>query len=214
MSNIKKFEKIKKIKKHYVPRISAERPNYDILDWAGPDSQRLRFEVLTRHLDLAGKSLLDVGCGLGDLAAFLDKLGIDVDYTGVDVVPEMLARAGQANPGRRFECLDIFAETTGQVLATLGVSEPFDIVFCSGALNLNLGNNLRFLPRAMESMLRLTRQWMVVNFLHTRLLQRDEIYFNYNPAEVIEILQPLCRDIQLVDDYLDNDFSLICRVKS
>ena len=77
-----------RIKRHYAHRVHPDRAHFDILDWAGPETQVLRFEILADNVALHGRSLLDVGCGLGDLVAFLDKQGIDVDYTGIDVVYE------------------------------------------------------------------------------------------------------------------------------
>ncbi|HDY65056.1 MAG TPA: class I SAM-dependent methyltransferase [Phycisphaerae bacterium] len=206
------MSKIRKIRKHYVPRIAAGRENYDILDWASAQSQKLRFEVLLRHVDLEGKSLLDVGCGLGDLTILLRDRGLDVRYTGVDVLEKMLEKARRANPGVRFVLGDIFATGPGRPLAR----ERFDVVFSSGTMNLNLGNNLEFLRRALPRMLHHTGEVLVANFLHSRETPCDPKYFHYDPADVIEILEPLCpRDnIQLVDDYLANDFTLICRPNS
>ncbi len=203
------MSKIRKIRKHYVPRIAPGRENYDILDWAAPRSQKLRFEVLLNHVDLEGKSLLDVGCGLGDLASLLRDRGLEVRYTGVDVIEEMLEKARRANPGVRFVLGDIFAEDSEYVLS----GERFDVVFSSGTMNLNLGNNPEFLRRALPRMLHLTGEVLVVNFLHSREPTCDPKYFHYDPGDVIEILEPLCgrENIRLVDDYLENDFTLISR---
>ena len=38
-------------------------------------------------------SLLDVGCGYGALADLIKELKIDIDYVGIDVVPEMVSAA-------------------------------------------------------------------------------------------------------------------------
>ena len=203
------MSKIRKIRKHYNPRIAKGRENYDILDWASAQSQKLRFEVLLRNVDLEGKSLLDVGCGLGDLGVLLRDRGLDVRYTGVDVLEKMLEKARRANPGARFVLGDIFAAGPDNPLA----GEQFDVVFCSGTMNLNLGNNLEFLRLALPRMIQLTGEVLVANFLHSRETACEAKYFHYDPNDVIEILEPHCgRDkIQLIDDYLANDFTLICR---
>ena len=39
---------------------------------------------------LDGCSVLDVGCGIGDFAVYLEACGIDVDFTGYDIVPEAI----------------------------------------------------------------------------------------------------------------------------
>ena len=39
----------------------------EALGWVGPENQRKRFEVLESLADLNSRTLLDVGCGYGDL---------------------------------------------------------------------------------------------------------------------------------------------------
>ncbi len=202
------MSKLHRIHKHYVPRIASQRAHHDVLDWAGADTQAVRFAVLPRLVELDGKSVLDVGCGLGDLAGYLRNKNLHVRYTGVDVLPEMLARARKVQPGERFVLADLFADEPDAL-----AGETFDVVFCSGAFNLNLGNNLEFLAHALPRLWRRAREALVVNFLHTREMHRDPTYFHYDPAEVISILAAHAgrENIRLVDDYLPNDFTLLCR---
>ena len=60
--------------------------------------QKLRFETLAKYVK-SGDNILDFGCGFGDLALFLEEKGLDVTYTGCDVVPEFIdvARKNYAN---------------------------------------------------------------------------------------------------------------------
>ena len=129
------MSKKKDIGRHYEPRLRALRESYEILDWASPVTQEARFAVLADNVDLPGKSLLDVGCGLGDLWAYLRRRRVEVEYLGVDILEKMVAAARQRHPEARFEQADIFGADTYEPAA-------FDVVFCSGAFNLNLGNNL------------------------------------------------------------------------
>jgi SAM-dependent methyltransferase len=193
-----------RIRAHYEPRISPHRPNHEVVDWASHQRQQIRFQVLLDHVDLREKSLLDVGCGLGDLYAFLKDRGMPVSYTGVDLLPRMAQAARERHPDGQFDCADIFADDPyGR--------DAFDVVFCSGALNLNLGNNLAFLPVAVRRFLELSRQYVVFNLLHRRARCQDDRYFDHDPKKVLNILKPLpCRS-RLIDDYLDNDFTVICR---
>ena len=194
----------KAIHSHYEPRITPARENYDVLDWASAASQQARFNVLADQVPLEGRSLLDVGCGLGDLHAYLAARKIAVRYTGVDLIEKMVAAARQRHPGVRFVRGDIFAEP---VLA----GEKFDRVFCSGTFNLNLGNNRLFLPQAIGRLFELTNEYVVFNLLHHRARGDDPRYAYYDPADVRAILAKFPCEVRILDDYLPNDFTVICR---
>ena len=191
------------IRKHYEPRLSACSEHFDMLDWADAASQLARFEVLARQVDLRNKSLLDVGCGLGDLWGFLRDRRLRVDYTGVDILERMVQTAREAYPDGRFVAADVFA----------GGLDPkrFDVTFCSGVFNLNLGNNRQFLQAALSRLLELTGEVVVFNLLHERTPRRYDHCFYYNPADVSQLVRGLGCHSQIVDDYLPNDFTILCR---
>ncbi len=198
------MSKKKAIHAHYEPRIADGREPHDILDWSDAASQRARFEVLLRNVDLAGKSLLDVGCGLGDLLAFCHKHGLSVEYTGVDLIKKMVLAARRMHPAGRFMHADVFAENPfGQA--------GFDVVFCSGTFNLRLGNNMEFLPRALERMLEIARETVAFNLLHLRTAQQHGHCFYYDPAKVCGLVSSLGCLCEIHEDYLPNDFTVICR---
>lgn len=197
----------KTIKEHYEPRIVPGRPHFEILDWADAQSQRLRFEVLTRAIDLSGKSLLDVGCGLGDLYAFLHQQGLNVAYTGVDISEKMIEQAGRVHPQAKFIAADVFTDEPAGL-------DTFDVVFCSGTFNLNLGNNAEFMPTALRRLFELSRQAMVFNLLHRRAGRKYEHCVYYEPGEIIKLLERLPCQVQVIDDYLHNDFTVVCRRSS
>lgn len=193
----------KSIRRHYRRRITRRRENFDVLDWASAQSQQARFAVLTREIDLSGKSLLDVGSGLGDLWTYLKDRHVDVHYTGVDLLKRMVRAAERMHPDVQFLQADIFAtDTFGD--------RRFDVVFCSGVLNLNLGNNREFLPLAAARLLTLAREAAVFNLLHARDTRSDKTYFYYDPDDVTDLLSHLPGRIRIVDDYLQNDFTVIC----
>lgn len=191
------------IRAHYEPRISSSRPHHEILDWASPVSQHARFEVLARNVDLQGRSLLDVGSGMGDLLAFLNGRGLQVDYTGVDIVEKMVEAARRCHPDGTFIHADIFQDNPFP-------PKSFDVVFCSGALNLNLGNNRDFLPHAIDIFMLMARQCVAFNLLHKRAESDDPRYFYHEPQEVRELLKPYRCKVAIIDNYLPNDFTVLC----
>lgn len=207
------MSKRRKILDHYEPRIHPGRENFDVLDWASAESQQKRFSVLAQAVDLEGKTLLDVGCGLGDLLGFLRKREISVDYTGVDLSEKMLDAARRKQPAGRFIHADVFAETSDESdgSAPAFSARSFDVVFCSGIFNLNLGNNAEFISKAITRLMELSRRYVVFNLLHARATIRTGRYAFYDPEEIMAEIRPAGWEVRLIDDYLPNDFTVVCR---
>ena len=101
-------------------------PNWRGLGWQSQRSQQRRFAVLSEVGPLANAHVLDIGCGVGDLYKYLLRRRIPVNYTGFDILPEMVAHARTRYPEAQFEVRD--------ALQGLG-SQQFDYVLCSGAFN-------------------------------------------------------------------------------
>ena len=65
------------------------------LGWTNEESQFCRFEVIARATDFEKKSVLDLGCGYGDLFELLDSIYRLQSYTGVDQHSGFLKTAKQ-----------------------------------------------------------------------------------------------------------------------
>ncbi len=201
------MDHIKSIRKYYKTRIYITSEDHEILGWETKEAQLQRFKVLTDTFELTRKSLLDVGCGLCSLLKYLNSLGIDMDYTGTDIMPEMVEMAKKRYPGTKIYLTDVFNENPG-------INGIFDIVFSSGIFNINLGNNRDFLPFAVNRLLSFAKESVVFNLLHTRSPDKDTQYFYYQPDEVRHILETIQGEtfsVEILDNYLPNDFTVICR---
>jgi SAM-dependent methyltransferase len=195
-----------RIRRHYEPRIDPSRESHDVLDWACASSQQARFEVLVSNVELAGRSLLDVGCGLGDLWGFLKSRQVEVDYTGVDLLPRMTAEARRRHPDGDFRSCDVFKDPLPGELQR-------DVVFCSGMFNLNVGNNMDFVPDAIERFLELANTHVVFNMLHERAAAETHRYFFYEPRWVTDLLADQPCELRVLEDYLPNDFTVIATMR-
>jgi len=199
--------KIQQIRKHYERRVNATRPGYDILDWSSAEAQTIRFNVLVRLMaqELAGTerpALLDVGCGMADLAAFLDEHGIDTEYIGTDITFKVVREAQRRDPDRNLLLADVFS-------APPFPKRAFDAVFCSGVFNLKLGNNDAFVIQAILSMIPLCRGILVVNMLHRRCRRKYLHCHYFDPDHIRHAIESRGYSVEVIDDYLDNDFSVV-----
>src|SRR3546814_18763644 len=77
-----------------------------IIGWSSvvcsSDLQTVRFAIISNVGDLTDASILDVGCGVAHFAGWLAGRGFRGRYTGLDLLPEMVARAHAAYPKHRF----------------------------------------------------------------------------------------------------------------
>jgi len=195
-----------RLRAHYEPRIERFSESYQVLDWEDPASQRKRFLTLTENVPLAGKSLLDVGCGLGDLYAFLRQRGTAaVEYTGVDVLERMVSEARNRHPEGEFFCTDVIGDAAWR-------PKGFDVVFCSGVFNLKIGENTALLRRALGRFFAMARETVVFNLLDEKSPDRDERYCYFSQQQVREMLRAFECEVHVVSDYLPNDFTTICRL--
>lgn len=194
-----------RIEKHYSPRINSEDKGYHVLDWESEEAHRGRFTVLTDQLDLSGLSILDVGCGLGDLYGYFREKKIDVSYTGIDLLEGMVKEAENRYPDASFRSGDMFSHD-------LFSEGEFDVVYSSGIFNLNLGNNREFLKRALPVFFNAASKWVVFNLLDPNHPVQSSKYFYFEPEEVIPWVSEYSKHICVVRDYVPHDFTIISRV--
>jgi SAM-dependent methyltransferase len=128
----------------YAPLLKEHGVNSHLsTHWNSQKSQWTRFEILVEELGglgaLQGRTVLDVGCGCGDFAAYLDEAGgVPSELVGVDIVPAMVSACEQRFAGvssqaqfqRRFECRDILLRPLMSCNGTTGAT--FDFVVSSG----------------------------------------------------------------------------------
>ncbi len=83
----------------------GQRP--EALRWS-TQGQEARYAWISDVIGLrAGATVLDYGCGFGDLFAYLKKNNHSVGYTGMDINPDLIERAKGHNPGIAFGVSDI-----------------------------------------------------------------------------------------------------------
>ena len=82
----------KKIINHFDDLFSKYGYSDKSIGW-GKKRKKLRYHILCEHFDLSGKSILDFGCGFGDLYMFLKKSYADFEYTGIDINTNFIKEA-------------------------------------------------------------------------------------------------------------------------
>lgn len=203
-------DKTKLIIEHYIDKVKDFNiPEYQVLDWESEEAQKLRFSALINNFDMQNSTLLDVGCGLGHLAEYIDNQNLKLYYTGVDIIPEMINRANNKtfkNIIPQFMTIDFFKNS---------IEDDFDYIYTSGIFNLNLGNNEKFLEDAIKIFTLSARKGVCFNLLDESCREKyGNKYYYYNKNNILEktnnILEKQNKKytIKIVDEYLSNDFSV------
>ncbi len=154
----------------YLKAVKNAGAGFDATLWSSREGQLRRFDVLLDLADVDGGSILDLGCGIGDLARHLLVKSVPFSkYVGIDAVKEMIDVASEvddprcgflvADPVRDPSCLERAAA---------------DWIFISGTLNAMDEDLARSLvDRAFEA----AGVGVVFNFLsnrpHSRWNERD-----------------------------------------
>ncbi|HET7671802.1 MAG TPA: class I SAM-dependent methyltransferase [Burkholderiales bacterium] len=175
--------------------------SYRALGFGRRASQEKRFEAALGMGSLHGKRLLDVGCGFGDLLAWLNARGIEPDYTGIDICKPMIERCRKrfANTGAKF--------MVGDAL-TFVPADPYDYIVASGIFGYNAGDTRKRVQPTLERLFDLTHIALSVNFLSRRAPTRSPGRLYLHPADVLQFALKLTPAVRLDHSYLPNDFTL------
>ena len=168
--------------------------------WGTERSQQKRFDVLMQIGDLDGASILDVGCGLGAFYGALLARGAKVDYTGVDLVPEMVSQA-RASYGR-----DVFHAGTLQDMLKHG--DGFDYIFASGIFCFDTQHGAQGMYDTVQEMFHAARLGVAFNTLCDSLDDGQDDEFRANAAETVKFCAALTKKYALRHDYHPGDFTI------
>lgn len=140
-----------------------------------------RIEELAVH-QMAKSTILDVGCGTGDLYGFLEKIGFK-KYLGIDIFEYAVNKARIKYPKGEFQIGDF-----------LNLDLPkFDYVLSSGALTTKLKtDNYQILKSWVSKMWALSKKGMALNLLLERYPgDNSPNLFVYNRQKVLEIISTI-----------------------
>lgn len=161
---------------------------------ASAEGQLFRFAKLGEVGDLAGQSVIDIGCGLGDLYPYLRTRFGTIDYLGIDVVPELVRGAALLYPDARFLCRDLLEGP---------LPERADWVLMSMLFNNALPHDAeRFLREMVAAGFDLCRKGMAFNFISTYVNFRDSDLAYHDPVPILDfILRTLTPKVTLHHHY-------------
>jgi SAM-dependent methyltransferase len=178
--------------------------------WMSREAQRLRFDVMIGLADFEDGTVLDAGCGIGDMAEQLLKREVKFKkYIGIDAMEELIAEARTRNfPRCEFHAADLVHDHR-----LLGEFAP-DWVCISGTLNTMEENLARDL---VSDAFDAAKRGVVFNFLSDRAepqwLSRDiGPSRRFNTVQWIDWALSKTSLVSFTQDYLEgHDATVVMR---
>ena len=170
--------------------------------WGGvKNRQSLRFKILAEIDILDGASVLDVGCGFGDMYDFLKSKYRNIHYTGLDIVPDFIQIASKVHLNADFRVLDILNGP---------INEKWDYIFVSGLFNRRLasGENKAFTEAMIYRMFELANKGVAADFLSTYVDFELPDAFHVDPASMFQFCKTLSKRVSLRHDYMPYEFAI------
>jgi len=185
----------KEIINRYQKRISKFGQTFESLGSGPKKHQTMRFNILRQSGIKTGDSVLDVGCGLGDFYNFLLSNGIEVNYHGVDIVPEFIEKAKEKYPQSNFQVRDILKNPFNE--------DSFDYVVCSQVLNFKLTNedNIQHTQNMLKKMKIFAKESVACDFLTSYVDYEEDHLFYYSPEEIFTFCKLLSKRVDLIHSY-------------
>ncbi|MGZ8551463.1 MAG: class I SAM-dependent methyltransferase [Chitinophagaceae bacterium] len=169
------------------------------LGWKKAEGQQARFKILSGIANLNNFSVLDAGCGHGDLREFLGRVYPDVQYYGLEQIPAILnvavSRYGHLANTRFYQ---------GD-FSTSSLPEVHYILAC-GALSYRSSDSL-FVLKMIEKLFSCCRLGFGFNLLSKTDFD-DGLLTAYSPDYIKTFCLTLTNRIILHKDYYEDDFTI------
>ncbi len=170
------------------------------LQWNSYKSMAVRYKELVASLPVDGHTVLDAGCGMGDLLPFLYAKSDNFDYTGMDITPEFIDIAKKRYDGHKF--------VTGNVFGA-ELDEKFDIVICCGALNAFSDNWLAERSEKIDKLFELCNVALAFNMAGSFAPKESTKKITYADAgEILKFCLTLTPKVVIKSNYSSIDFTV------
>lgn len=184
------------VKNFYEERYLINGDNIKSVGWSSKKYQYLRFQILTRNINLNKKKILDFGCGFGDLYIFLKKKFKNFSYSGYDINNSFIINNKNKYPETNF-----FNEKKK--------IKKFDFIICSGVFSLRTKYTKFYFIKLINFLFKRTRKGLMINFLSKKTKLKLKKNYYYSTKEVLNIARNFKNcEINIYENYCLDEFTL------
>jgi len=170
------------------------------LGWKTAEAQTARYKILSRIGDLNNCTVMDVGCGYGDLRNYLAAIYPGIRYIGIEQIPAFLNIAIDRYGGLP-ETVFFDGDFSASELPLV------DYIIACGALSYR-NSDPAYVFKMIEKLFNNCRQGFGFNLLG-KTADPDGIIACYNPNLILDFCNKLTDNIQFIDGYWESDFTVM-----
>ena len=170
------------------------------VDASSRDSLDVRYAALCGVTDLTGKRVLEVGCGFGDLGAFIRERFEGVSYRGVDLSPRMVEEGRRAHPGLELSVANVL-DLPGRRDATTWCSPRASSTCCASDPEARM-------RELVERMFALASEAVAFTAISAWSAERDPEEFYVDPGAALELGRSLTKAVVVRHDYHPGDLTV------
>ncbi|HDZ08448.1 class I SAM-dependent methyltransferase [Pseudohongiella sp.] len=164
----------------------------------------LRFRAIDPFVLRRGARVLDYGCGLGYLYQYLVEAGCEIEYFGVDILPEFIDACREKYPSANFMHIDADEDVDGM----------YDVVFSSGVFNLctstDTAKSKEYALHRIEKLFSVAGDVLVCDFLSSFVDFQQADAQHFSVGEIADFcVTKLGRRFQFRHDLLPYEFTMI-----
>ena len=200
-----------KLCKRYSDRLEKYGRDPKTLGWDTLDNQYKRFSTAYRFLPMSFESIVDIGCGLADFYEFINLKGNKVEYSGIDINPDLLAESKKRFPKNQYYCTNIIKDDVSHI------SSQWGVMF--GVLNFRFSefDNVSYAKQMIKNAFSLVTEGLIVDMLSSHICndyKKEDFVYYYEPSQMLNIAMEFTPYVTLVHDYAaipQREFFLILR---
>ena len=196
---------VNKISNYYTNKIIKNKNSSLGVDWKNRKSQYLRFLYLSKVIKKNNFSLIDFGCGDGEIVKYLNKNKIKVkSYYGYDISEEMIKVAKKK-----------YISNNIKFFNTAKFKKKSDYIISSGLFNVKLSNPnkswLKYILKNIDKMDKYSKKGFAFNILSafSHPKKRSDRLYYADPAKLFNYVKQINNNVTLYHDYHLYEFTIV-----
>jgi hypothetical protein len=190
----------------------SDDPSFSL--YSTPTSQRTRWDVVFRHVPLEGKSLLDVGAGVGEFLEEVRKRGIQLNgYVATEPVAVVADGFAKRHPGAFMIRGDLLG-VPDELVMDLNGNRRFDAIVGTSITCVKLGTTEAsdaYWHRMIEKMFGLLADGgvLAMNWFSIHKMNVEAEDYVVDPAELFRFCRRITERVLLDASYMPHDFTTV-----